>query len=105
MNALHTNDPAVTAAEAAKSAERRFLSLPSRTFIDELTSSFADAEAEWEAADEAFADAVPVTPEGALIKMRAVAELLDDMGDDSLELRHVRSVIAYLSQFASQPRM
>ena len=38
-------DPAVAAAEAAKSAERRFLSLPSRSFIDELTSSFADAEA------------------------------------------------------------
>ena len=96
-------DPAVAAAEAAKSAERRFLSLPSRSFIDELTSSFADAEAEWKAADEAFADAIPTTPEGALLKMRAVAELMDDA--DSLEVRHIRSLIVYMEQLVFQPKM
>ena len=99
------NDPAISAARAAKAAEQRFLSLPARSFIDELTTSFAVAEAEWEAADEAFADTVPITPEGALTKLRAVADLLDDLGDDSLELRHIRTVVAYLQQLTDQPRM
>lgn len=99
------NDPAIAAAEAAKSAEQRFLSLPSRSFIDELTSTFADAEAEWEAADAAFADATPTTPEGALLKMHAVAEGLEEMGSDTLELRHIRSLIAYMEQLVFQPRM
>ena len=99
------NDPAIIAAEAAKLAERRLLSLPSGSFIDELTSSFADAEAAWEAADEAFADAVPITPEGALLKMRGLLELLDECNADSLERRHVRSVILYLEQLIFQPKM
>jgi len=97
-------DPAIAAAEAAKSAEQRFLALPSRSFIDELTSSFADAEAEWEAADAAFADATPTTPEGALLKLQAVAELLEEMGE-TLELRHIRSLIWYMEQLVFQPRM
>lgn len=99
------NDPAIAAAQAAKTAEQRFLSLPTRSFIDELTSSFADAEAEWEAADETFADTVPISPEGALMKLRAVADLLDDLGDDSLELRHVRTLLAYLQQLTDQPKI
>ena len=99
------NDPAITAAQAAKTAEQRFLSLPARSFIDELTSSFADAEAEWEAADETFADTVPISPEGALMKLRAVADLLDELGDDSLELRHVRTLLAYLQQLTDQPKI
>ncbi len=100
----HT-DPAIAAAEAAKSAERRFLSLPSRSFIDELTSTFADAEAEWEAADAAFADATPTTPEGALLKLHAVAEGLEEMGGEMLELRHIRSLISYLELLVFQPKM
>jgi hypothetical protein len=99
------NDPAVAAAEAAKSAELRFLSLPARSFIDELTTSFANAESEWEAADEAFADTVPITAEGALVKLRAIADLLDEFGHDSLELRHIRSLATYMAQLAAQPRM
>ncbi|MBL8668061.1 MAG: hypothetical protein JNM48_11425 [Rhodospirillales bacterium] len=99
------NDPAIVAAEAAKRAERRLLSLPSSSFMDELTSSFADAEAAWEAADEAFADAVPVTIEGALRKMREVLALLDEGRVESLERRHVRAVVVYLEQLVFQPRM
>lgn len=99
------NDPAIAAAEAVKLAENRFLALPTQSFIDELTTSFADAEAEWEAADETFADTIPITPEGALTKLRAVAELLDDLGDDSLELRHIRTLTAYLQQLTTQPKM
>ena len=101
----HYADPAIAAAEAAKSAEQRFLALPSRSFIDELTSSFADAEAEWEAADAAFADATPTTPEGALLKLQAVAELLEEMGSDTLELRHIRSLIWYMEQLVFEPKM
>lgn len=104
LRGQHT-DPAIAAAEAAKVAEQRFLSLPSRSFIDELTSTFADAEAEWEAADAAFADATPTTPEGALLKLHAVAEGLEEMGGEMLELRHIRSLISYLELLVFQPKM
>lgn len=98
-------DPAIRAAQAAKAAEQRFLSLPARTFIDELSTSFAAAEAEWEAADEAFADTVPISPEGVLAKLQAVTRLLDDLGDDSLELRHLRTLRTYIQGLIDQPKI
>jgi len=98
-----TPDPALRAAQAAKAAEQRFLSLPARTFIDELSTSFAAAEAEWEAADEAFADATPISPQGALAKVQALAHLLAELGDSSLEMRHLRTLRAYIQGLIDEP--
>lgn len=97
-------DPALRAAQAAKAAEKRFLSLPARTFIDELSTSFAAAEADWEAADEAFADTTPISPEGALAKLQAVAHLLAELGDASLELRHLRTLRSFIQSLIDQTR-
>ncbi len=92
------SDPALIAAEDARKAERAFLSIPATTARDELNAEFIAAEARWEAADEAFADAVPTTLTGVLAKVRALEAMLVAMpvDDDSLELRHIRALVAYL---------
>jgi hypothetical protein len=91
-------DPAVTAATAAKLAERAFLAVPANSLVDELGTAFVTAQVRWQRADEAFADAVPTSKEGALLKLRALEEAHEAMGtgEDSLELRHIRALMTFL---------
>ena len=93
-------DPALMAAHLAVEAERTVLSIPTQSVWDEFRDEFVAAEQLWEAADEAFADAVPTSPQGAIAKLGALAEMLRAMPvrEESLELRHVRALIAYLEK-------
>jgi hypothetical protein len=98
----HISDPALLAGYAVRRAEQAFLSLPSRSVIDELSPDFVEAENHWEAADEAFADAIPTTLAGCIAKLEALWEMhrAIPLDEDSLELRHVRSLIIALEEMA-----
>jgi hypothetical protein len=100
---MQTIDPALVAAEQARRAEAAFLSVPAKDTAAERRYDFAEAEAEWEAADEAFADTVPTTRAGAVAKLRALEAMLRAMpvDDDSLELRHIQTLIYYLDDLRS----
>jgi hypothetical protein len=65
-----------------------------------VAGEFIAAEARWERAEQAFARTVPTTPAGALLKLRAIEELLRamPMADDSLEVLHVRALTTYLQR-------
>jgi len=104
MAKSHIHDPALIAAEMVQRAEVAFTSMPVENALDELREEFVLAEAHWEAADEAFADSVPTSPQGGLAKLRALLELLQaiPLDEDSLELRHVRSLMAYMEPMGSQ---
>lgn len=98
-------DPAIEAEQHLRLAEQRFLSVPVGSVRDECASEFLESEAQWQAADEAFANAVPTTCAGALLKIEALLDLARAAGlvEDSLENRHLRSLIAYLSDVADTP--
>lgn len=91
-------DPALAAAESVRLAETAFLSVPPPRTFSERAPKFVKAEAEWEAADERFADAVPKSAAGAVAKLRALEVMLRSMpiSEDSLEIRHVRSLATFL---------
>lgn len=97
MKLQTTFDPALVAKDIAREAETEFLNVSNRSAIDEFRPEFVGAADRWEAADEAFADAVPTTMQGALAKLRALLELqiATPLDEDSLEMRHVRSLIAF----------
>jgi hypothetical protein len=97
-------DPAVAAAVATKAAERDFLAIPANNLIDELCSSFVSAQARWQQADEVFADTVPTTPTGALLKLQALEDLhmAMDVGEDGLELRHIRSLMTFVRNWIAR---
>jgi hypothetical protein len=91
-------DAAVRAAEAAREADSRFVHVASDNLETEYSSDFIRTEIEWLKASELFADAVPTTTEGALLKVRAVVEMLSEIPLDgtSLEVRHLHAVASYL---------
>lgn len=93
-----SHDPALAAAERACMAEAAFLAVPANVTKDTSQTGFIAAEEEWEAADERFADAVPRTAAGAMAKLKAVEGMLRTMrvDEDSLEMRHVQSLLCYL---------
>jgi hypothetical protein len=95
-------DPALLAAEVARRAEATFLSLEAKSVIDEFSARFIEAETQWAAADESFADSVPTSPAGALAKLRALQELYLAMAidADSLELRHIRALMTYFERLS-----
>lgn len=76
--------------------------MPTRSIVDELRADFLQAETVWHEADQAFADTIPTTPTGALAKLQEVTRLLQEMDLpwDSLEMRHLQSVIAYIERSA-----
>jgi len=96
-------DPALMAAEAALRAEQKLTAMPVRSVIDELTADFATAEAQLEAAEVAFAQTIPTSIMGALIKVRALEDMLRamPMPDDSLELTHLRTIAEYMERSGS----
>lgn len=96
---VRTTDRAIEAAKLARSAEESFVYLVAQGEAAEYSPDFRDAETRWLAAEEAFADAVPCTRAGTLLKVDALLELLRAAGanDDSLEVRHLRSVAVYLT--------
>jgi hypothetical protein len=98
---MQTIDPALAAADQARRAEAAFLSIPANDATAEQGFDFAEAEAKWEAADEVFADTVPTSRAGAVAKLRALEGMLCAMpvDDDSLELRHIKTLIQYLDDF------
>ena len=100
MQHSQRGDPALMAAHLADEAEKTVLSIPTQSVWDEFRDEFVAAERLWEAADEAFADAVPTSAKGAIAKLGALAEMLRSIPvrDDSLEIRHVRALIAYLEK-------
>lgn len=95
-------DPALIAAHLAGEAEKTILSIPTDSVWDEFRDEFVVAEQIWEEADEAFADAVPTSAEGAIAKLGALAEMLRSIPvrEESLEIRHVNALIAYLRKSA-----
>jgi len=99
-------DPAIEAAQLARRAEDTFLALALHDVKDEFAAEFIEAEMRWKAADEAFADVVPSTRAGTLLKLQALLELLRAGGacDDSLEVRHVRALSRYVSASAAPTR-
>lgn len=92
------HDPALAAAERATMAEAAFLAIPANVARGRMQTDFIAAEEEWEAADERFADAVPRTAAGAMAKLKAVEGMLRAVrvDEDSLEMRHVQSLLCYL---------
>lgn len=94
------HDPALAAAERARMAEAAFLEVPAHVAVARGSpqTAFIAAEEEWATADERFADAVPRTAAGAMAKLKAVEDMLRTMrvDEDSLEMRHVQSLLCYL---------
>jgi hypothetical protein len=91
-------DPVIRAVERVQAAERAFLGLPIRNISDEFGEPAVIAQAQWEEAEQAFADCVPTSYRGAIVKLRAVADLCQGSGldNDSLELRHLRALQVYI---------
>jgi hypothetical protein len=98
MKTSRTTDPVVRAAELLYLAENAFFALPIRGVCDEFASEVVAAEARWEAAEEAFADTVPTSARGAVIKLVALIDLCQasGVGEDSLEVRHLRALLTYM---------
>lgn len=92
-------DPAIEAARRARSAERSLMAMATGAVGTEFTPEFRRAEQHWQAADEAFADSIPTSAEGAMLKLDAVIDLIRGSGadDTSLEIRHLRALRSYLS--------
>jgi hypothetical protein len=94
-------DPVLLAERAARAAERQLLALPVHNVSDEMRPEFKRAEAHLEAAESALADAIPATPGGALVKLRALRDLCEGASGKSrasLEMRHIRSLMSYLQR-------
>jgi hypothetical protein len=92
--AYSTRDPSIEAARCARSAEKAFMSVAEGPVGNEYKSEFRRAEARWQAAEEAFADSIPCSTEGALLKIDALIDLVRASGADdrSLEVRHLRAI-------------
>jgi hypothetical protein len=99
-------DPALAAAARVKVAETLFLAMPIGDASDEATAEFMEAEARWDVADDAFADAVPSSPEGALAKLRAVLDMQRAMmlSERNLEVRHIRALMTYTERLIALRR-
>ena len=95
-------DPALVAAQDVERAESEFFLVPVRSFIDEMSAAYLRAEARWQEAEAAFADAVPLTATGALKKLRALEAVLNAMSSrrDDIGVRHIRSLGIYLARIA-----
>lgn len=104
--ARETKDRAIEAAQVARLAEETFLALAVYDVRDEFAAEYVQAEARWQVAEEAFADAVPRSGAGALLKIQSILELLVAAGasDESLEVRHLRSLATYVSNSAGTAR-
>ena len=98
-------DPALAAAEVLRAAEQAFVALPVRHVQDELTLEFVEAEERLDRADEMFADVVPTTERGVMVKLYALIDLMRAAGssEDSLEVRHLRALLAYEQRKGSLP--
>ena len=103
MRNHHTVDPALAAAQHAMCTEQQFLALPGADRSEARRVRFTAAELAWEAAEDAFADAVPTSPAGALAKLRALREMhrAMPMPDSSLEIRHVEALMAYVESLGA----
>ncbi len=99
---MQIGDPAVSASLETQRAEEALLSFATETVEDELAAGFVTAEKRWEAAELAFADAVPTTAAGVMAKLNALHELLDDGSGEtpSLEQRHVAALISYFKRMS-----
>jgi hypothetical protein len=98
-------DPVVIAERAARAAERHFLALPVNSVSDEMQPEFKRAEAHLDAAERALADAIPSTPRGALVKLRALRDLCEAASGRSrasLEIRHIRALMSYLQRLEAE---
>ena len=100
------DDPAVRAEHDARDAETAFVSVPTMSVFDEYRSEFTSAETLWHDAEEAFADAVPTTPVGAMAKLKEVLRLLGDAGftENDIEVRHLRALVAYEARVVLSPK-
>lgn len=94
------SDPCLAAMKEVQKAESQFLSVPVNGGSSEDEPCFIKAEQEWGVAEEKFADAVPTTPAGALAKLDALKDLhrAMPMDEDSLEIRHVEALMAYVDR-------
>lgn len=99
------SDPALGAAEMLHAAEQAFAALPVRHVRDELTLEFVEAAERLDQADDTFADVVPTTDRGAMVKLCALIDLMRAAGssDGSLEVRHLRALVAYLERKSGLP--
>lgn len=98
-------DPVLLAERAARAAERQLMALPVHSVSDEMLPEFKRAEAHLEAAESALADAIPATPGGALVKLRALRDLCEGASGKnraSLEMRHIRSLMSYLQRLEAE---
>ena len=89
-----STDPAVAAAHKLQEARAAI----SAVSDNESTPEFRAADALDRAALHEFADTMPTTPAGALAKLKYVIEWPDDL--NTLDVNHIRGVIAYLEQMA-----
>lgn len=100
MSDTAMTDPCLAAMKEVQKAESQFLSVPANGVSSEVEPRFIEAEQEWEVAEEKFADAVPATPVGAIAKLVALRDLhrAMPMDEDSLEIRHVEALMAYMER-------
>ena len=91
-------DPALVAAGDVEQAEQEFLAVQEVVTKDGVSPRFTAAEMRWEKAEECFADAIPTTLEGAVAKLSALRDmhLAFPMSNNSLEVRHVESLMAFI---------
>lgn len=99
------DDPAVIACAAYEAALDIFNTAPCATPSEEESPVYQNAEKAFLKADQAFAEAPVFSLDGALTKMRYIAESFTNprLGRERIEPEHVVTVLVFLERLATAP--